>query len=79
MVKEVRRDPGAGELTSLQLTQTGFIQNFFDNPGLRLARLETASAGPELLVDYVNAKFAARNALDVAFEGVPQESVPLCP
>ncbi len=79
MVKEVRRDPGDGELIDLRLTQTGFIQNFFDNPRLRLARIETASAELELLAGYVNAKFAAHNALNAALEGVPQESVPPCP
>ena len=79
MVKEFRRDPETGELIDLRLTRTGFIQNFFDNPRLRLARIETASAELELLAGYVNAKFAAHNALNAALEGVPQESVPPCP
>ena len=78
MVKEFRRDPETGELIDLRLTQTGFIQNFFDNPRLRLARIETASADLELLAGYVNAKFAAHYALNAALEGVPQESVPSC-
>ena len=79
MVKEFRRDPETGELIDLRLTRTGFIQNFFDNPRLRLAKIETASAELELLTDYVNAKFAAHNALNAALEGVPQESVTPCP
>ena len=79
MVKEVRRDPGSGELIYLRLTQTGFIQNFLDNPKLRLEKNETATDGVELLADYVNAKFAAHNALNAALEGVPQESVTPCP
>ena len=79
MVKEFRRDPETGELIDLRLTQTGFIQNFFDNPRLRLTRIETASAELELLAGYINAKFAAHNALNAALEGVPQESVPPCP
>ena len=79
MVKEVRRDPDAGELIHLRLTQTGFIQNFLDNPKLRLEKNETATDGVELLADYVNAKFAAHNALNAALEGVPQESVTPCP
>ena len=79
MVKEFRRDPETGELIDLRLTQTGFIQNFFNNPRLRLARIETASAELELLAGYVNAKFAAHYALNAALEGVPQESVPPCP
>ena len=79
MVKEVRRDPDTGELIHLRLTQTGFIQNFLDNPKLRLEKNETATDGVELLADYVNAKYAAHNALNAALEGVPQESVPPCP
>ena len=79
MVKEFRRDPETGELIDLRLTQTGFIQNFFNNPSLRLARIETASVELELLAGYVNAKFAAHYALNAALEGVPQESVPSCP
>ena len=79
MVKEFRRDPGSGELIYLRLTQTGFIQNFLDNPKLRLEKNETATDGVELLADYVNAKFAAHNALNAALEGVSQESVTPCP
>ena len=79
MVKEVRRDPETGELIDLRLTQTGFIQNFLDNPKLRLEKNETATGGVELLADYVNAKFAAHNALNAALEGIPQESVTPCP
>ena len=79
MVKEIKSGSKSGELTSLQLTQTGFIQNFFDNPSLRLARIEAVSTGPELLANYVKAKFAARNALNKAFENLPQESVTPCP
>ena len=79
MVKEVRRDPDTSELIHLRLTQTGFIQNFLDNPKLRLEKNETATDGVELLVGYVNAKFAAHNALNAALEGVPQESVSPCP
>lgn len=79
MVKEIKNSSRSGELTSLQLTQTGFIQNFFDNPRLRLARIEGASTGPELLANYVKAKFAARNALNKVFENLPQESVTPCP
>ena len=79
MVKEFRRDPDTGELIHLRLTQTGFIQNFLDNPKLRLEKNETATDGVELLADYVNAKFAAHNALNAALEGVPQESVTPCP
>ncbi len=79
MVKELRRDPDTGELRDLRLTQTGFIQNFFDNPRLRLVRVGAATAELELLANYVNAKFTAYNALNRSLEGVPQDSVPTCP
>lgn len=79
MVKGVKLDPDAGELQSLRLTRTGFIQNFFDNPRLRLSRNETGAAGPELLAEYVRAKFAVQEALDASLEGVPRESVQPCP
>ncbi len=79
MVKEIRLDSGTGKLDSLQLTQTGFIQNFFDNPRLRLTRNEAGNADVELLADYVKAKYAARNALNAFFENIPQKSVLPCP
>ena len=79
MVKGVRLEPETGELKSLRLTQTGFIQNFFDNPKLRLERVETGTGEFRLLADYVKAKFAAHAALDAALKGVPQDSVPPCP
>lgn len=79
MVKQVSRSAETGELKSLRLTRTGFIQNFFDNPKLRLERAETATGELRLLADYVKAKSSALKALDGALEGVPQESVPHCP
>ena len=78
MVKELRRDPDTGKLRDLRLTQTGFIQNFFDNPRLRLAMVDTAPAEVELLADYINAKFAAYAALNRIFESMPQDSVQPC-
>ena len=79
MVKELRRDTDTGKLRDLRLTQTGFIQNFFDNPRLRLARVGTAHTELQLLASYVKAKYAAYNALNKAFEGMSQDSVPPCP
>ena len=79
MVKQVSRSAKTGELKSLRLTRTGFIQNFFDNPTLRLERVETGTGEPRLLADYVRAKSSALKALDAALEGVPQESVLPCP
>ena len=79
MVKQVRRSEDTGELKSLRLTRTGFIQNFFDNPKLRLERVETGTGELRLLEDYVRAKSSALKALDTALEGVSQDSVPPCP
>ena len=79
MVKQVSRSAETGELKSLRLTRTGFIQNFFDNPKLRLERAETGTGELRLLADYVKAKSSALKALDAALESVPQESVPPCP
>ena len=79
MVTNIGLDPDTGVLTGLRLSRTGFIQNFFDNPRLRLDRTETSPTGPGLLAQYVQAKFAARNALNAFFENVPQESVLSCP
>ena len=79
MVKQVRRSAETGELKSLRLTRTGFIQNFFDNPTLRLERVGAGTGELRLLADYVRAKSSALKALDAAIEGVPQDSVPPCP
>lgn len=79
MVKQVSRSANTGELKSLRLTRTGFIQNFFDNPKVRLERVETGTGEPRLLADYVRAKSSALKALDASVEGVLQESVPPCP
>ena len=79
MVKGLRRNPETGELRDLRLTQTGFIQNFFDNPRLRLARVGTAHSELQLLAHYVKAKFAAYDALNRIFEGMSQDSVQPCP
>ena len=79
MVKQVRRSADTGELKSLRLTRTGFIQNFFDNPKLRLERVEKGAGELRLLADYVRAKSSALKTLDAALEGVPQDSVPPCP
>lgn len=79
MVKQVRRSAETGEMKSLRLTRTGFIQNFFDNPELRRERVETGTGELRLLADYVRAKSSALKTLDAALEGVPQDSVPPCP
>ena len=48
MVRQVERDPRTGKLSEVQLTQTGFIQNFFDNPKLTLAAADEPAGVLEL-------------------------------
>ena len=67
MVKQVSRSP-----------HTGFIQNFFDNPKLRLTRVETSSAELELLANYVIAKETARRLLNMGAQRLPPEPLPIC-
>lgn len=66
MVSRITRDSETGELTRIKLTQTGFIQNFFDNPTLSLVPADTPAGVLELLAGYVKAKDAAMQALQVA-------------
>ena len=63
MVREVKRDPRTGKLSEVQLTQTGFIQNFFDNPKLTLAAADEPAGVLELIREYVNAKYTAMESL----------------
>ena len=39
-IRRIRRSPKTGDLESVQLTQTGFIQNFFDNPVIGVTRVD---------------------------------------
>ena len=59
MVREVERDPRTGGLSEVRLTQTGFLQNFFDNPKLTLLAADAPAGVLDLLRKYVNAKHAA--------------------
>ena len=76
MVREVRREPASGTLISFRLTQTGFVQNFFDNPKLQLDRTTASADELQLFAEYIKAKFAALSALH---EGFQPESVSPCP
>lgn len=67
MFRRIRRSVGTGALESVQLTQTGFIQNFFDNPVISLTRVDNAPPSFKLLGSYLDAKFAAWQELDALF------------
>ena len=59
MVRQVERDPRTGGLSEVRLTQTGFLQNFFDNPKLSLVAADTPAGVLDLIREYVDAKYAA--------------------
>ncbi len=78
MVREVERDPRTGELSEVRLTQTGFIQNFFDNPKLSLGKAEAPAGVLDLLRKYVNAKYAAMENLQLGGEALPTDPAAIC-
>ena len=63
-IRRIRRSAGTGALQSVQLTQTGFFQNFFDNPVINVTRVDNATPAYKLLGSYLEAKFAAWHELD---------------
>lgn len=70
-IRRIRRSARTGALESVQLTQTGFIQNFFDNPVIRVTRVDGASPSFKLLGSYLDAKFAAWGELDASYQPDP--------
>ena len=66
-IRRIRRSAGTGFLQSVQLTQTGFFQNFFDNPAINVTRVDNATPAYKLLGSYLKAKFAAWQELDALF------------
>lgn len=74
-IRRIRRSARTGALESVQLTQTGFIQNFFDNPVIGVTRVDNTSPSFKLLGSYLDAKFAAWEELDALHQpdrgGVP--------
>lgn len=66
-IRRIRRSAETGALESVQLTQTGFIQNFFDNPVISVTRADNAPPSFKLLGSYLDAKFAAWQELDALF------------
>ena len=67
-IRRIRRSAKTGALESVQLTQTGFIQNFFDNPVIGVTRMDDAPPSFKLLGSYLDAKFAAWQKLDALYE-----------
>ena len=67
-IRRIRRSPKTGDLESVQLTQTGFIQNFFDNPVIGVTRVDDASPSFKLLGSYLDSKFAAWEELDASYQ-----------
>ena len=78
MVRKVERDPRTGELSEVRLTQTGFIQNFFDNPKLSLSKAEAPAGVLALLRKYVNAKYAAMEKLQIGGGSLPADPAAIC-
>ena len=68
MFRRIRRSAETGDLESVQLTQTGFIQNFFDNPVINVTRVDDASPSFKLLRSYLDAKFAAWEELNASYQ-----------
>ena len=66
-IRRIRRSAGTGALQSVQLTQTGFLQNFFDNPVIDVTRVDSATPAFKLLGSYLDAKFVAWQELDALF------------
>ncbi len=78
MVRQVKRDPRTGKLSEVQLTQTGFIQNFFDNPKLTLLAADAPAGVLDLIKEYVKAKYAAMESLQVGGGGLPTDPAAIC-
>ena len=64
-VKKIRRVSATGELDSIELTRTGFIQNPFDNPVIHFTRTDKVTSELKLLEAYLESKFNARKALGI--------------
>ena len=77
MIKRIRRDPGSGALKSVRFTQTGYLQNFFDNPKVELTRVgEVPARG--ILRAYLRGKDEAREALGLGGAELSKEMPEVC-
>ena len=78
LVSRVERDAHTGNLSEVRLTQTGFLQNFFDNPKLSLVAADAPAGVLELITGYVKAKYAAMERLQVGGPGLPTDPAAIC-
>ncbi len=77
-IRRIRRSTKTGVLESVQLTRTGFIQNFFDNPVISLTRVDNALPSFKLLGSYLDGKFKALEELGQGGETLPAHLPDVC-
>ena len=78
MIRRIRRSTKTGALESAQLTQTGFIQNFFDNPVISVTRVDNAPPSFKLLGSYLDSKFNAQQELGRSGTTLPSDLPDVC-
>ena len=77
-IRRIRRSAKTGALKSAQLTQTGFIQNFFDNPVISVTRVDNAPPSFKLLGSYLDSKFNAQQELGRSGTTLPPHLPDVC-
>ena len=77
-IRRIRRSTKTGALKSVQLTQTGFIQNFFDNPVISVTRVDNALPTFKLLGSYLDSKFNAQQELGRSGTTLPSDLPDVC-
>ena len=77
-IRRIRRSAKTGALESAQLTQTGFIQNFFDNPVISVTRVDNAPPSFKLLGSYLDSKFNAQQELGRSGTTLPSDLPDVC-
>ena len=77
-IRRIRRSARTGALASVQLTQTGFIQNFFDNPVISVTRVDNAPPAFKLLGSYLDSKFNAQQELGRSGTTLPSDLPDVC-
>lgn len=77
-IRRIRRSARTGALASVQLTQTGFIQNFFDNPVISVTRVDNALPTFKLLGSYLDSKFNAQQELGRSGTTLPSDLPDVC-
>ena len=77
-IKKIRRSAKTGALESVQLTRTGFIQNFVDNPVIRLQRVDDPPSTFRLLGPYLDSKYNAQQQLGREGSTLPTELPEVC-